>query len=309
MKIVCIGFSSLDIIMREIQRRPEGQTSFAQEISFATGGDAMNEALTLKALGHPVTLVTQVGRDMQGDLIRQTCQEAGLPTDFIFRGDFPTAVSVITVQADGQRSIVGMEENTVKNFKPGQYALDAIDSDTGLVCIGSLYASQYLGEQELLQIFQKAKNCGAITAADFINDRKDWTLDTLGQAYSLLDYAIPSIEEAQFYTGQADPAAAARKLQEYGVKNVVIKLGSKGVYGNFQGLELEMPCLKCPVVDTTGAGDNFTAGFLSALVRGLEPEQCLRFATGTAAVSIGQMGAHGAVRSMEQVEEFLSRYE
>lgn len=307
MEILCIGVSCVDVILQQVVNGGEGHTSFAERIDFQVGGDAANEAITLSALGHEVGLITQMGEDWQGKLIREYCLEKGVNMEASFTGKSSTAVSVITVREDGQRTIVGCKGSAAENLCLEPAVLDYIRPGVKAVMIGSLFCSRYLDGPALARILRRAKEVGAVTAADFLTDRKEWTLDTLKEAFLYLDYAMPSIEEAAYYTGEKEPEKIAEVFRSYGISNTIIKLGKDGAYGCFDGDEYRCPAFQCRVVDTTGAGDNFAAGFLSALIRGLSPAECLRFASAAAALSVQEPGATSGVKNRQQVEKFMQK--
>lgn len=106
-------------------------------------------------------------------------------------------------------------------------------------------------------------------------------------------------------TGCADPDEIADCLLQCGIKNVVIKLGKDGCLFKNSVRRIIVPAFPVNAVDTTGAGDNFAAGFITAVLDGMGPEDCCAFANAVAAVSTEAVGATEAVRSKQQVEKFL----
>lgn len=94
-----------------------------------------------------------------------------------------------------------------------------------------------------------------------------------------LDYFLPNEEESCMLTGETDAAEAAEALFRAGVKHVVIKCGGRGcLIWDEKGME-RLPALEnVRCVDTTGAGDSFTAGFLFRLAQGASFRECARFA-------------------------------
>ena len=93
-------------------------------------------------------------------------------------------------------------------------------------------------------------------------------------------------------------------LLAYGVKNVIIKLGSKGCYFKSQEEAFSLPALPIKAVDATGAGDNFVAGLTCELLRGEEVRKAIQFANACGAICTTAVGAGTALRNREQVLEF-----
>ena len=137
---------------------------------------------------------------------------------------------------------------------------------------------------------------------------EDWRR-RVGPALSQLDYFIPSYAEARALTGRDDPAAIARALRSDGARNVVIKLGGRGVLcRSADGSEALVPAFKVDeVVDTTGAGDCWSAGFLIGLQSGLPIDQAARLGNAVAAHGIQAPGAATGVKSLATVREFMQQ--
>ncbi len=91
---------------------------------------------------------------------------------------------------------------------------------------------------------------------------------------------------------------------EYGVKNVIIKTGEKGCFAKNKQETIELPAFNVQAVDSTGAGDNFAAGFLSSILHGKTFRESLLFASACAAICVQSVGATSGIKSREQVEEF-----
>ena len=92
---------------------------------------------------------------------------------------------------------------------------------------------------------------------------------------------------------------------DYGVRNVIIKLGGKGCYFRNRESELFLPPCEITAVDATGAGDNFVAGFAAEILRGAELPEALRFANACGAICTTAVGAGTALKSRVQVLAFL----
>ena len=89
---------------------------------------------------------------------------------------------------------------------------------------------------------------------------------------------------------------------------MVITLGSRGAYAATPARACMIEPFQVEAVDTTGAGDNFAAGFISALCRGLPFAECARFASATAAITVQSIGSSTGVKSMGQVLSFIENY-
>jgi sugar/nucleoside kinase (ribokinase family) len=128
-------------------------------------------------------------------------------------------------------------------------------------------------------------------------------------ALPALDYFIPSYPEARALTGQSEPSEIARKLQAGGCANVIIKMDERGAFcREASGRETFVPAYVVEkVVDTTGAGDCWSAGFLAGLREGLSVPEAVKLGNATAAHCIQAPGASTGIVALEQIKDFQKR--
>ena len=150
-----------------------------------------------------------------------------------------------------------------------------------------------------------AKARGCITAADTKHDTYGIKLEGIRASLKHVDYLLPSYEEAAYLTGETDLPGISEALMAAGAKTVVIKLGARGCYLRTDRAAGVIEGFEAAAVDTTGAGDNFVAGFLTGLLGGWDAERCCRFANAVGAVSVTAVGSTAAVKSMAQVMDYM----
>lgn len=306
-KIVCMGMAVVDVIVRGAAAHGTGrETSYAESISLHAGGDALNQAFVLHALGCPAELVSFVGQDGFGRFLQCACEERGLNGAGLQQiAAYPTAASIVSVAQDAERRFLSVPEAACRDA--GWASLDLsqyLTPETGLLCIGSMFFSRMLDDR-LADILRFAHRHGTITCADMVADRADAELRDYTGVFSELDYALPSAAEAKQYTKKNTADEAADVLLALGVKHVAIKLGRRGVFYKDQEKRLMLPAYPANAVDTTGAGDNFMAGFAAALWRGAPIEDCLRYASAAAAAAVAAIGATTGVRNASQPESIV----
>ena len=133
------------------------------------------------------------------------------------------------------------------------------------------------------------------------------TLKDVRDSLRLMDMITPNEDEARFFSGRERPEEMADVFLDFGVRNVVIKLGGRGcMLKNAQGV-MFLPALPVQAVDATGAGDNFAAGLVSELLRGADMAEALRFANACGALCTTMPGAGSALRNREQVLELIRK--
>ncbi|GAB2046133.1 hypothetical protein AGATL06_26320 [Agathobaculum sp. TL06] len=210
---------------------------------------------------------------------------------------------MVMIGANGDRNFI------VKRGACDSYTLADIDpmiyGSAKILNIGSVYTFKKLFGKDMAKLLHQAQMHGMITTADAMYDSYQIGAEKMRPAMQYLDYFLPSYDEAKYLTGETEPDKMADALLDYGVQTVVIKMGEKGCLLKNRELRLEQPAFHAPAVDTTGAGDNFIAGFLHGILNQWDLEKCLLFASATAAISIGAIGATGAVQSAQQVLDWL----
>ena len=310
MEAICIGMAVADVLVKGATEIPRhGSTVFVERVSMSAGGDALNQAITLSKLGHDVGLMTLVGDDPQGAFLVERCAKYGVDTRGVaISPKLPTSTTIVLVDQDGERSCISQRGATADEYGLSDIDLSLITPEVKVLSVGSLYCSERLDTEALPEVLQAAKRVGAITVADFVPDRLGVSEADLPALLGLLDYVAPSMAEAAHLTGKSGPHEAVDVLLNMGAHNVVLKLGAQGALARNEQVNLYVPAFATDVADTTGAGDNFMAGFISGLLRRRSLRGCLELASATAALSVQALGATEGVRDAAQVESFLHQH-
>lgn len=204
-----------------------GTLRAVEGVSTHVGGCAANAAIDLAKLGVPVTLSCKVGRDSFGRFVRETAGEAGVDIRGIVEdGGVSTTVSIVCVNSSGERSFL---------YNPGSaaaYTLEDIDlrlvEECDIVFVaGAMLLASFDGEP-CARFMEEARAKGKFTVMDTAWDFADVWLPKVEAVLPHLDLFMPSLEEAQKLTGEADPDRIADCFFEMGVANVIVKLGKEG---------------------------------------------------------------------------------
>lgn len=309
-KVICVGNAVVDIIAKNSPyRTPDGMTQFSEAINMYVGGDAVNEAVGLAALGNEVKLYTVIGEDALGSAFMSIVGNYGISTEGIRTDkEHSTTATIVTVEAGGEHGCMTLRDGAAGNMR---YHPDLFDIDfTGasLVSVASLFWSRGQRDEDLVALLSRAKEAGAVTLADMVLDQSQMTLDDIAGAMQYLDYLVPSYHEASYFTGKDTPEEIAGEFHRRGVKHVVLKMGAKGVFASWEGKTCQVGTIADQVVDTLGGGDNFVAGFITGIVDGLDMEEALYLGSASAAIAISQYGANGAIKSKRQVLDYLDAH-
>ena len=305
--VICIGTSLLDLIIRGFDPNPVSAAGYvAESESLGVGGEAVNESIAAAKLGMKAAILCSVGRDPAGDIIEKTLSENGAGTNLMLRSDkHPTPITTMFVDEEGNRRSITNSAHRY-NFHPEQYVRHF--DDTRAVILGSLFRAPFNDVDVIKAVAGAAHDAGIMIFADTkLPNFNKLSLDDIKEILPLIDYITPNEDEGKYYTGMDDPEDMANVLLEYGVKNVIIKLGSKGCYFRNDEKEIRLPALNVDAVDATGAGDNFIAGFAGEILNGSSIEEALAFANACGAICATGVGACTALKSREQVLELLVR--
>ena len=301
--IICVGQAVVDCITRGLeggQIRPG--SGKAESITLGIGGDAVNEAVALRRLGFSTAVLAGIGDDPAGKLLLQMLRDEEVETGLIsvLPAPFATPVANIFVSEDGSRSSVSSGAARLEGYVPSQ----ELFSGAKIVTLASLFRAPLDDPDSVLQLVIAASMAGAKIFADTkLPTFRETSLDEISGILSFVDCIFPNEKEAAYYTGETEHEAMADAFLARGVSRVVIKLGADGcLIAHRGGQQLIPACPQTQCIDTTGAGDNFAAGFLSALLDGLSFADCARYANACAAVSVESVGAATGVRDAEQVQ-------
>lgn len=132
-------------------------------------------------------------------------------------------------------------------------------------------------------------------------------MSVLKPCLPFIDFFLPSIDEAVQLSGESDIDKIADVFFDKGVKQVVIKIGSKGCYMREtpSSTGVIIPSYNVKAIDTTGAGDSFSAGFITGLVKGMSFHDCGRFANAVGAHCVSSVGATTGIKSYDEIMAFM----
>jgi sugar/nucleoside kinase (ribokinase family) len=308
-KICAIGSVTTDIILSTVDHLPQaGTLQKVERSSVHVGGCASNAAIDLAKLGVPVLLCCKVGTDSFGDFVINSCREAGVdPAGILRDSHVSTTTSIVCVNSQGERSFL-YNPGSTSALRAEEIPEELLDSCDILFVGGAMLLTEFDGAPcgDLLRKMQKK---GKFTVMDTAWDFDGIWLPKLKEALEGLDLFMPSYDEAAMLTGEEEISRIADRLFDYGVRRVIIKNGSEGAYlAPNRQTRLNLPAYHgIPVVDTTGAGDSFCAGFLCGLAQGWDFERCGWFANAVGAHCIQAVGASTGIPGMETVLEFMRK--
>ncbi|HEX8856022.1 MAG TPA: carbohydrate kinase family protein [Thermoleophilaceae bacterium] len=302
MKTVALGAYILDVLVRPVTEIPAGQdAALVEEIRLAPAGAAGGTAVTLAKLGADVHAAGAVGRDTLGDVLIEMLEQYGVHTDRLARrDDLQTSSSVIPIRPTGERPALHVIGANL-SYTPGDAPLDLIAAADFLHVGGP----ELLGETAEL-VLKAAKDAGATTSVDVLADGWPELLDMIAPALPYVDWITPNDEQAKRLTGEADIESAAAVLIELGAGGVIVTCGADGVLIVTPDGQTRVPAFEIEVIDTSGCGDAFVAGFLRGLSLGERPADAARLGSATAALVAQGTGSDHGEFDLQRVQAFAS---
>lgn len=303
MTVVVLGSINLDLTIEVPHLPVKGETTIGDRFFSAAGGKAANQAVAIAKLGIPVSLVGQVGDDTFGKTLIEGLQANKVNTKGITVNPHTyTGIASIVVDRFGANTIAcaAGANNLVREKEIEQFKKMLPKAKIALLELGIPIATVLIAAREA-----KAHNCLLILdPAPVITNFPE-------ELFGLIDIITPNeIEASQLVGFTVDGVTTARQaassLQQMGVKNVIITLGSQGsLYSN----ETESYWIKpidVPVVDTVAAGDAFNGALTAALASGKKIEEAVRWATVGGALSVTKNGAQSSLPSKESFQQLLN---
>ncbi len=303
--VVVAGVAVVDVIGRPVNlRRPPrtGGLELIESLTLTTGGNVSNCGIDLAKLGFRVGAITRVGDDALGEFLRHQYARYGIETTgVVVDRTRQTSATFVAVNPRGERTFL-YTRGCLSRFR----ARDVL-GNLGMIKRARFLAFGYLGllpecEPELPRLFAAVKRGAGVkilldTAG---NPKRNPRL--LQQLLPFVDIFLPSLDEARILTGETTPGRIVAKFREWGASGVVgVKLGSQGCYVDHDREAHVLPARRVRnVVDTTGAGDAFVAGFLAATLRGYEPFASARIANAIAADCVSAVGASTAIKQLHR---------
>lgn len=303
--VITLGIAVVDIIAYPADRSIfDRDNTLLEEVRMCTGGDAVNQAMALSGLKDRVSLCCRLGDDSFGRMLKDEVQSAGINTDnIVCSSDSVTSTAIVMVAKTGERNIMCKKGNNY-DFCFSDINMDEI-ADTRALSVASFYGISKLEKDGLVDVLEHAKKSGAFTFADCGADKKNEGINAISPMLSHLDYFMPSEIESAKLTNEVDPSISAKIFKDHGVSNVVIKLGSRGVYADCHDFCGYVDPFEITPVDTTGAGDSFCAGFIHSILADKNTEEALEFASACGAYTVLHFGASSPEISADKIETLI----
>lgn len=272
-------------------------------VAYTPGGKGANAAIALNRLGADCALCAKLGADLHGQKLYEFYKEIGIDTSYVkVDHDMPTGLAVVIREGDGENRIV---------VYPG--ANSAITTEAVVEAFECCPDALYLGFEIPFNIVQTAAKIAASKGIPIFIDpapaNKEYDLESLPE----VEIFSPNETETQEFTGimpntmEASLRAALAMYRRVKCKYLVIKLGSRGAYLYDGKKYANIPAVKADkTVDTTAAGDAFTAAMTLAYLDGADIKSAVKYGCAAGAITVTRPGASVSVPTREEVDALLA---
>jgi sugar/nucleoside kinase (ribokinase family) len=297
--ILIPGSYYCDIIFTGLPNFPAlGTEIYCEDVAIVTGG-TLNSVIALQRLGLKVGWSATIGSDFFSRFALEQIEAEGVDTSLLTR--LPGKLRRVTVALSypNDRAFVTYTDPTPDRSR---LALEALDRAT----FRHLHFTSLFMDEPLLTLLDRCHTEGMRVSMDCQHREITLEDERLRGILSRLDIFMPNAAEALRLTQTSSLAAALDALVAL-VPFVVIKDGANGAVARRDGLDYAAPALPIPnVVDTTGAGDVFNAGFLAAYLEGRDPAECLRWGNFCGGLSTTAQGGSSNAPTRAQLNDWLS---
>lgn len=304
-KVTVFGSFVVDLMARTPHLPAPAETVKGSFFKQGAGGKGFNQGVAAHKAGGDVAMITKLGRDSMANVALDVMTELNMPKDFLFyNDDVATGIALIMVDENSSQN-----EIVIVPGACGTITAEDIKSVEQRICDSAYILLQLEVNQDANEAVAKLAKGHGVRVILNTAPYQSVTDEFLKGCWLV----TPNEVEAEEMTGVAvtdleSANRAAKVFFEKGVENVLITLGSRGVYINTGDRAEIIPAFHVKAVDTTGAGDAFNGGLLAALAEGKDIWEAARFASGLAALSVQRIGTTPAMPTREEIDAFLAEH-
>ena len=303
-KFFVVGDMTVDL-MYFVNELPEsgGEVTVTRSV-MEPGGAGGTIATVLAQLGHEVNIATCIGTGPFAELALQNIRAAGVDTSTVQRDkNLPTGSVIIFITPDAQRTMIsspGASRNLdVAELNPA----DITSCDALVMSAYSLIGG--LQREYAVQALDIARKAGITTFVDMGSGAVHALTDRLITLVQDVDYLLTNQDELYVLTGESSISDAVAGLAEYGIERLIVKVGEMGsIVITPELTELVEGLAVDDVVNSAGAGDNYTAAFAHGIMQGYDLHYAARLGNVAGALNVSHIGAQGPVMSAELLESY-----
>ncbi len=303
-KILVVGSLNMDFVI-DVQNMPlAGETILGKSVTLVPGGKGANQAYAAGKLGGDVGMIGAVGNDMYGRMLKENLESVGVDTSGVETVEgLPTGNAFITVDESGENRIIVIQGTNACITK------EMIDRHMELIDKCDTVIMQL---EIPLEIVAYVKNIAKEKGKTVILDPAPAKAGLPDDFFRGFDIVKPNETEIQTLSGRKmetkeELMEGARELLKKGVDTVIITLGGDGALLVTKDTSKEFHAKKVNAIDTTAAGDSFTAAFAVALGKGMTYGEAIEFGNSVSGIVVTRKGAQTSIPTMEEAIKNMKR--
>ena len=300
-RLLVLGSVNADHVLRVPHFPRPGETLAGHSYRVVPGGKGANQAVAAARLGAAVSFIARIGDDAIGHQMKTGFAQDGIDVSAVELDDtLPTGIAIIYVSDEGENSI-GLSAEANGALTPA-----VVQGHEAMIAGAHTLLLQL--EVPLESVFEAARLARSHGTRVVLNPAPAQPLPA--ELLALVDLITPNQTEAELLTGvrvtdEASARQAAARFHQMGIGEVMITLGSQGVYCSKGQQQALIAGFRVEAVDTTAAGDTFNGALLAADLAGASFQDAVRFAHGAAALSVTRFGAQSSIPTRQEVDAFL----
>lgn len=292
------GAMFLDLIFEGLPQMPAlGKEIFARNLTLAPGG-AYNATVAMARLGMKVAIVTQIGTDLISGYLESRLKKEHVDCSHLIRINGDARAITVSLTFPKDRAFVSyVDRESSYDFPENLLNPDKTK------CI---MLTQMAEDEQMVELAIKARKAGVKVAMDMHLPWENINNERVRHILSQVDVILPNADEAKLVSAEDNVDDALKALLKY--TDVVIKDGPDGALSYENEKTVRLQPIETSVVDTTGAGDNFNAGFLSGWINGISRKECIARGNVCAGLSVRYAGANEGSPDAEKMDEIIQTY-
>ncbi|MGH2941005.1 MAG: carbohydrate kinase family protein [Solirubrobacterales bacterium] len=307
MRVVSLGVHILDVLGAPVSPLPEGGSRYlVDEVRVTAAGTAAGTSVDLAKLGVEVEAMGAIGADDLGDLLVARLRRHGVDTTRLSRKSVGTSATILPIDGEGERFATFHRRGASPHLVRADVDFESIAS-ADLLHIGGPDALGDFAGAPLVEVLRHAREHGVPTTMDVLSHVDAGVLSRFVDALPFVDFFFPNQHQVAAMTGEDDPLRGARQLLSHGPGCLVVTQGAEGSLIVTKDDAIELPALEVRMVDTTGCGDAYTAGFIVGSLRGWSLRSRGAFGAACAALVGGGLGSDAGIVDLDDTLSFLAR--
>jgi sugar/nucleoside kinase (ribokinase family) len=307
-KVVCLGVHLLDVLVRHpTAPRLEPGWQLLDDLRITAAGTAAGPAVDLAKLGARPLSMGVIGDDYEGGLMVDLMAGFGCDMSRLVRDPgAATHVSLLFIGPDGERDPIMIRPTTARTLTLADIDLEAVASADVLHVGGADQLGDFV-DGDLVELIRHARANDTVVTVDVLAMCDEAMRDRLAPALSQAQFFFPNEGQVAEMTGTEDPAEGVRRLRDaVGIETVVGTLGGEGSLILGPAGEAKVPALDVEVVDTTGCGDAYAAGFIVATANGWDAEAAGWLGAAASGLVATGLGSDSGIVDLDSTLELMA---